>query len=72
MVIAKEVGRIISDFVRALSDKRQYIFMSRFYMFEPVEVIAGELHLTESAVYKELTKLKKELKDRFEAEGVTI
>lgn len=72
VMIAKEVGRIISDFVRGLSDKRQYIFMSRFYMVESVEVIAGELHLTESTVYKELTKLKKELKDRLEAEGVTI
>lgn len=71
-ILAKELGKIISDFVRSLSAKRQYIFMSRFYLIEPVSVIAKELQITESAVYKELTKLKKELKNHLKSEGVYV
>ena len=31
-VDARELGKLISDFVRSLSERRMYIFMSRYYM----------------------------------------
>lgn len=71
-IIAKELGKFISDFVRNLSDKKQYIFMSRFYLVEPVSVTAKELGITQSAVYKELSKLKKELRADLKSKGVDI
>ncbi|MBR6768441.1 MAG: sigma-70 family RNA polymerase sigma factor [Clostridia bacterium] len=69
-LLAKELGKMISGFLRSLSEKDRYIFMSRFYLVEPIEVIAGELHLTESAVYKKLAKLKRDLKDYLTERGV--
>ena len=33
---ARELGRIISDFVRSLSERRMYIFMSRYYFARPL------------------------------------
>lgn len=71
-LMAEELGKMISDFLRSLSKKDQYIFMSRFYLVEPIEVIARELHLTESAVYKKLTKLKADLKVYLEESGVLL
>ena len=33
---ARELGRVISDFVRSLSERRMYIFMSRYYVARPI------------------------------------
>lgn len=71
-VFVKELGGFISDFVRGLPDKKQYIFMSRFYFVEPVSVTAKELGITQSAVYKELSKLKKELKANLKSRGIDV
>lgn len=69
---ARELGGIISDFVRGLSPKRQYIFMGRFYFADPVAVIAKELGITESAVYKEKKKLRNDLKTFLELKEVYV
>lgn len=69
-LMAEELGKMISRFLRTRSEKDRYIFMSRFYLVEPIETIAKELHLTESAVYKKLAKLKRDLQDELAERGV--
>lgn len=69
---ARELGRLISDFVRGLPAKRQYIFMGRFYFADSVAVIADELKITESAVYKEIKKLRKDLRTFLELKEVYV
>lgn len=69
---AKELGNIISDYLRGLSDRQQFIFIGRFYMAEPVQNIAGDLYVTASAVYKEIDKIKLGLKKHLEKNGVYI
>lgn len=69
---ARELGRLISDFVRGLPAKRQYIFMGRFYFADSVAVIADELKVSESAVYKEIKKLRKELRIFLEQKEVYV
>lgn len=68
----REVGRLISDYLRMLSDRQQFIFIGRFYIAEPVQSIADELGVTASAVYKELEKLRQGLKAHLERNGVYI
>lgn len=69
---AIELGKQISDFVRGLSEREQYIFMSRYYFADPIESIAKALGKTESSIYKALTKIKKALKNYLEERGVLI
>ncbi len=69
---AKELGRMISSYIKELSDKEQYIFVGRYYMADSVKTIAKELRLTESAVYKALDKIKKGLKNHLERNGVNV
>lgn len=71
-ILAEELGKTISCFLRSLSERDQYIFMSRFYLVEPIEVIAKELNVTESAIYKKLTKLKTDLKEYLQEKGVLL
>ena len=67
-----KLGEIISSFVRSLSKRRQFIFMSRYYVAEPIDVIARDLGLSRSTINKELAAIRSALKDKLESEGYTI
>ena len=69
---ANELGRVISDFVRSLSQRRMYIFMSRYYIFRPINEISKLLGCSESTVNKEIATIKRELKEKLEKEGYTV
>ena len=69
---AKELGRVISDFVRRLPQRRRFIFMSRYYAAEPINTIAKELDLSRSMVNKELAAIRKALKEKLESEGYIL
>lgn len=66
---AKELGRVISNFVRSLPQRRRFIFLSRYYMAEPIDTIAKELRLSRSMVNKELAAIRNALKEVLESEG---
>ena len=68
---ARELGRIISEYVRSLSDRRMYIFMSRYYTARPIAEIAERLGCSESTVHKEIAVIKRGLKEKLEKEGYT-
>lgn len=69
---AKELGRVISGFVRSLPQRRRFIFMSRYYAAEPIDTIARDLNLSRSMVNKELAAIRKALKEKLESEGYSI
>ena len=69
---AKELGRVISDFVRRLPRRRRFIFMSRYYAADPIDTIAKELNLSRSMVNKELAVIRKALKEKLESEGYIL
>ena len=64
--------RIISDFVRSLSERRAYIFMSRYYAARPIREIAKRLSVSESTVNKELASIRQDLRKLLESEGYYI
>lgn len=67
-----ELARLLSDFVRLLSDRRMYIFMSRYYFARPIGEIASLLCCSESTVNKEIAAIKRELKEKLMKEGYTL
>ncbi len=69
---AKELGRTISAFVRSLSDRRMYIFMSRYYFARPIKEIAKLLNCSESTVNKEIATIKRDLFENLKKEGYDI
>ena len=69
---AKELGRVISDFVRSLPERRMYIFMSRYYVARPIKEIAELLGCSESTVNKEISSIKRYLKEKLEKEGYAL
>lgn len=69
---AKELGRTISAFVRSLSDRRMYIFMSRYYFARPIKEISKLLNCSESTVNKEISAIKRDLFESLKKEGYDI
>lgn len=69
---AEEVGRIINDYVRELSERQRYIFIDRFYLAESIETIATDLSISVPTVYREIDKIKQGLKLHLERNGVFI
>ena len=69
---AERLGRIISDFVRSLSERKQFIFISRYYLADPIDTIARDLSLSRSMVHKELAAIRGALKENLESEGYSI
>ena len=68
----KELGRIISDFVRSLSDRRMYIFMSRYYFARSIKEIAQLLECSQSTIHKEIAIIKRDLEEKLKKEGYFI
>ena len=69
---AERLGHIISNFVRSLSERKQFIFMSRYYVSDPIDTIAKDLGLSRSMVNKELAAIRSALKEKLESEGYSI
>jgi RNA polymerase sigma-70 factor (ECF subfamily) len=69
---AEKLGQTISGFIRSLAPRRQFIFMSRYYTADSIDVIAKNLNLSRSMVNKELAAIRNALKETLEKEGYSV
>ncbi|MBQ9162147.1 MAG: sigma-70 family RNA polymerase sigma factor [Clostridia bacterium] len=68
----RQISRILNDFLHKLSARREYIFVCRYYYSDKISDIAESLGLKESTVSRELSLMRRELKDALEKEGYVI
>ena len=68
----QELAKAISNYVRSLSDRQMYIFISRYYIADPILKISKELGCSESTVKREITAIKNRLKKHLESEGYVL
>ena len=71
-ICAEQLGKVISEYLRSLNKRQRYIFMSRYYVAEPIERIAQELGVSKSTVNKEIVTIKNGLKTALSKEGYTV
>ena len=69
---AKELGRLITEYVKRLNEEQQHIFIDHFYLAEPIEKTASELHVSTRTVYRKIERIKQDLKKYLERNGVCI
>lgn len=69
---AERLGRVISEFVRSLTERRQFIFIGRYYEAAPIDEIAKNLNLSRSMVNKELKTIRESLRQTLEKEGYSV
>ena len=68
----KELSELLNAFIKQLSERRRYLFISRYYMAQNVKKIAATLRLSVSTVTKELQTIRNELKNYLAKEGYPI
>ena len=66
----EELRKDLNDFLRALNEADRYVFLRKYWYMDDVAEIAQAAGLTESAVYKRLEKIKKQLYDHLAARQV--
>ncbi len=71
-VLADTVRCVVAEFLQDTTDRRMYIFVSRFFYSFTVSQIAKRLGCSTSTVNKELAEIKRELRDRFAKEGIDV
>ena len=69
---AQRLGEIISAYLKTLSKRQRYIFMSRYYMAESIDKIASDMSVSKSTVNKEIAFIKEGLKNALEKEGYEV
>ena len=68
----KELAKSISNFVRSLPDRQMFIFVSRYYIADPISTISKELGCSVSTVKREIEAIKIGLKKQLESEGYIV
>ncbi len=69
---ARELASVISAWLRTLSERQRYIFMSRYYDARSIVEIAQIMGCSKSTVNAEIARIKKSLKATLEKEGYTV
>ena len=69
---ARVIGRVISQYLRGTSKRKRYVFLSRYYYFRPVGIIAETLGVSISTVKKDLQAIKTDLRKKLESEGIDL
>lgn len=68
----RQISRILNGFLNKLSAKREYIFVCRYYYADTISDIAKSLGLKDSTVSRELSLMRRELREVLEKEGYNI
>ena len=68
-VDAKELGKVINQFVVSLPEREQNLFVRRYFFSEPIKAIADRYDLRENSVHVTLSRIRKRLRSRLSKEG---
>lgn len=67
-----ELSCIISKFLKQKGEQKRTIFIQRYFYFAEVSDIADRMGMKESSVRSALSRMRKELKNYLEQEGIAI
>lgn len=68
----EQLGKLISDFLRTLSQEKRVIFLRRYWFGDSVKEIAQQWSFSESKVKTMLHRIRSQLREYLEKEGVYL
>lgn len=68
----QDIGHAIDSFLEMLPKRESIIFIRRYFCSEPVKEIAANLGMRQNQISKILAKLRKQLKNHLEKEGIPL
>ncbi len=67
-----KISEVLNAYLYALSAQSRFIFVCRYYYADPVSSIAEMLKISDKTVYRELSKMREELRRELAKEGIVI
>lgn len=68
----RELSEVINRFLEGLDEEKRRMFVRRYFYSDSVEAIAGRLGVSNSKVKTALFRLRGELRQRLEEEGISL
>jgi len=68
----EKISEVINEYLRSTSERKRYIFISRYFLIRRISFIADSLKVSESTVKKEIATIKRELSEYLKKEGVEV
>lgn len=68
----EDIGKLISQFLREQKEEVRYVFIRKYFFFDPIKEIAKNCSITESKVKNLLFHARKDLKEYLRKEGAAI
>jgi RNA polymerase sigma-70 factor (ECF subfamily) len=65
-----EISRVLNGYLRSLPPRSEFIFVCRYYYADGVEAIAQMLDVSRNTVSRELSAMRKGLRELLEKEGI--
>ncbi len=72
LINQQEIGRVLNGFLKELSQEKRMIFMRRYWYMDSVVDIANRYQISESKVKTTLFRLRQQLREFLEKEGVSV
>lgn len=69
-VEARELSRLVNDFLAGISDTERGVFLCRYWYMDPIDSIAGQFGFSRSKVTSMLYRLRNRLREKLEREGL--
>ena len=69
MAEAEHLASLISGYVRALSKRRKYVFMARYFAARSIAEVAKTLSCSEATVNRDIARIRDELRALLRKEG---
>ena len=66
------IGKVVNNYLKSASDRKVYVFMSKYFFFMKSADIAKKLGCSRSSLERELSEIRDELKCALGDEGITI
>ena len=67
-----EIVRILNEFLERLDERDAFMFICRYYYSDDVNSIAKMVELSKTSVYRELGRMREELRERLEKGGISV
>ncbi|MBR2987194.1 MAG: sigma-70 family RNA polymerase sigma factor [Clostridia bacterium] len=69
---ALAIGEVLNRYLKGITRRRRYIFISRFFYLKPIEAIARALTVSESTVNKEIKAIRRGIEKACKEAGIWI
>lgn len=71
-VAIRELARLLNGFLKNVSKRQRFIFICRYYYCDSVKAIASMLEVSAKTVYREIEKIRSDLREALTKEGIDV